>query len=112
MAILLADSGATKCEWYLAASDKSTKTVFTQGISPYFFNEEKTVSLLQHELLPSLPSGVNSRNDHFLDLPPNLLALRLFVKKPAADNKPAYKDTSDAASDILRKMMERRRRPS
>jgi predicted component of type VI protein secretion system len=33
-------------------------------------------------------------------------------KKPAADQapaKPQYKDTSDAASDILRKMMERRR---
>ena len=36
-----------------------------------------------------------------------------YVKKPsAADTKPAYKDTSDAASDILKKMMERRRRPS
>jgi hypothetical protein len=33
-------------------------------------------------------------------------------KKTAAESKPAYKDSSDAASDILRKMMERRRRPS
>lgn len=35
-----------------------------------------------------------------------------FVKKPVADDKPTYKDTSDAASDILKKMMERRRKPS
>ncbi len=35
-----------------------------------------------------------------------------FVKKPVAESKPSYKDTSDAASDILKKMMERRRRPS
>ena len=40
MAILLADSGATKCEWCLVESKERTKTVFTQGISPYFFNEE------------------------------------------------------------------------
>ena len=33
-------------------------------------------------------------------------------KKTEAESKPAYKDTSDAASDILKKMMERRRRPS
>ncbi len=33
-------------------------------------------------------------------------------KKTEAESKPVYKDTSDAASDILRKMMERRRRPS
>jgi len=32
----------------------------------------------------SLPSGVNARNDHVLDLPANLMALRLFVKKEAA----------------------------
>ncbi len=38
MAILIADSGATKCEWCLADTRKKTKTVFTQGISPYFLN--------------------------------------------------------------------------
>jgi len=58
MAILLADSGATKCEWCLAEMNGNTATVFTQGISPYFLNEEKTVALLQQELLPHLPKGV------------------------------------------------------
>jgi glucosamine kinase len=65
MAILLADSGATKCEWYLAESDKISKTVFTQGISPYFFNEEKTVALLQQELLPNLPAETGVKEIHY-----------------------------------------------
>jgi N-acetylglucosamine kinase-like BadF-type ATPase len=65
MAILLADSGATKCEWFLAASKENTKTVFTQGISPYFFNEEKTVALLQQELLPQLPKGTPIDEIHY-----------------------------------------------
>jgi glucosamine kinase len=65
MAILLADSGATKCEWFLAESKESTKTVFTQGISPYFFNEEKTVALLQQELLPQLPKSVIIEEIHY-----------------------------------------------
>lgn len=55
MAILLADSGATKCEWCLAEPGKGTTTVFTQGISPYFFNQEKVIQLLRQELLPNLP---------------------------------------------------------
>jgi N-acetylglucosamine kinase-like BadF-type ATPase len=65
MAILLADSGATKCEWFLAESKENTKTVFTQGISPYFFNEEKTVALLQQELLPRLPKAVTIDEIHY-----------------------------------------------
>lgn len=65
MAILLADSGATKCEWFLAESKENTKTVFTQGISPYFFNEEKTVALLQQELLPQLPQSVTIDEIHY-----------------------------------------------
>ncbi|THU39944.1 N-acetylglucosamine kinase [Niastella caeni] len=65
MAILLADSGATKCEWCLAGSKESTKTVFTQGISPYFFNEEKTIALLQQELLPNLQENTVIEQIHY-----------------------------------------------
>ncbi len=65
MAILLADSGATKCEWFLAESKESTKTAFTQGISPYFFNTEKTVTLLQEELLPQLPASAVIEEIHY-----------------------------------------------
>lgn len=50
---LIADSGATKCEWCLLAADKKKK-IITQGISPYFLNAEQIVDLLQKELLPKL----------------------------------------------------------
>jgi len=65
MAILLADSGATKCEWCLVESKERTNTVFTQGISPYFFNEEKTIALLQQELLPQLPGHTEITEIHY-----------------------------------------------
>jgi glucosamine kinase len=54
MAILLADSGATKCEWCLAETKKRTKTVFTQGISPYFLNTSQIETILRTELVPNL----------------------------------------------------------
>jgi glucosamine kinase len=50
---LIADSGATKCEWCLLIGDKRKKIV-TQGISPYFLNAEQIIALLQKELLPKL----------------------------------------------------------
>ncbi|MBS1563627.1 MAG: N-acetylglucosamine kinase, partial [Bacteroidetes bacterium] len=54
MAILIADSGATKAEWCLVGDNGRKKTVFTQGISPYFLNGVQVQELLQKELLPSL----------------------------------------------------------
>jgi glucosamine kinase len=50
---LIADSGATKAEWCLLKNGKS-KTIFTQGISPYFLNTEQITDLLEKELKPSL----------------------------------------------------------
>ena len=50
---LIADSGATKCEWLLLDAGKKKK-MLTQGISPYFLNEEQVIALLQKELLPKL----------------------------------------------------------
>lgn len=54
MAILLADSGATKCEWCLAHSSKKSRVVFTQGISPYFLNTPQIEAIIRNELLPDL----------------------------------------------------------
>lgn len=54
MAILIADSGATKCEWCLADTGKKRKTVFTQGISPYFLNAAQIEAIIRNELLPGL----------------------------------------------------------
>ena len=32
---LIADSGATKCEWCLLVDGKKKKTILTDGLSPY-----------------------------------------------------------------------------
>lgn len=50
---LIADSGATKAEWCLIKNGKE-KTIFTQGISPYFLNTEQITELLLKELKPRL----------------------------------------------------------
>ncbi len=50
---LIADSGATKAEWCLLREGKK-KTIFTQGISPYFLNTEQITDLLLKELKPKL----------------------------------------------------------
>ena len=61
---LIADSGATKTEWCLLKGGK-TKMTATQGISPYFFTEEKIVNLLQEELYPSLPEMASTTEIHY-----------------------------------------------
>ncbi|MFT3824593.1 MAG: N-acetylglucosamine kinase [Chitinophagaceae bacterium] len=58
MAILLADSGATKCEWCLVDKNKRKKTIFTQGISPYFLTTQQIEDLLKAELLPRMGKAV------------------------------------------------------
>src|SRR4051812_45316610 len=56
MVKLIADSGATKCEWCLLINGKAKK-IFTQGISPYFLNKEQIVSLVEKELFPKLKNA-------------------------------------------------------
>ncbi len=51
--ILIADSGATKCEWCLLENGK-TKKLLTQGISPYFLSGDQITALLEKELLPKI----------------------------------------------------------
>jgi glucosamine kinase len=53
MAILIADSGSTKCEWCLLGSEQK-KTIFTQGMSPYFLNSEQVRNVINKELLPKI----------------------------------------------------------
>jgi glucosamine kinase len=50
---LIADSGATKAEWCLVTGSKR-KTIFTQGISPYFLNGDQIYNVLVKELCPNL----------------------------------------------------------
>jgi glucosamine kinase len=53
MNTLIADSGATKCEWCLLHNGKKKK-VDTQGISPYFLDAAGIGLVLEKELLPAL----------------------------------------------------------
>jgi glucosamine kinase len=53
MNILMADSGATKCEWCLLTNGKR-KRIDTQGISPYFLDAAGIGGVLERELLPGL----------------------------------------------------------
>lgn len=55
--VLIADSGSTKCEWYLLQNEKKKK-IITTGISPYFLNAEQIENLLQKELLPKIKTAV------------------------------------------------------
>lgn len=50
---LIADSGATKAEWCLLNNGKK-KTLFTQGISPYFLSTDQIAELLLKELVPKI----------------------------------------------------------
>ena|SRR5688572_8143048 len=54
MSILIADSGATKCEWCLISENNRKQIVITQGISPYFLDALQVEVILRNELLPSL----------------------------------------------------------
>ncbi|WP_018612151.1 hypothetical protein [Segetibacter koreensis] len=54
---LIADSGATKCEWCGVSDSGKKKTIFTTGISPYFLNAAQIVELLQEELIPGLQNA-------------------------------------------------------
>ena len=47
--ILIADSGSTKAEWCLL-DGKKRKTIYTQGISPYFLNTDQIQQILAVEL--------------------------------------------------------------
>ena len=50
---LIADSGATKAEWCLLVDGKK-KTIFTQGLSPYFLSQTEIENVIQKELIPKL----------------------------------------------------------
>ena len=54
---LIADSGATKCEWCLIENGKKKK-ISTTGISPYFLNAEQIEQLLIKQLGPKLKDTI------------------------------------------------------
>ena len=58
MVQLIADSGATKCEWCLLTGS-TQQTVLTPGISPYFLDTNGIVQILREQLLPYVGSQVD-----------------------------------------------------
>jgi len=80
---LVADSGATKCEWCLLNNGKK-KNIFTQGISPYFLNSTEIIALLQKELLPKIKNVIVDEIYYYgtgLSNNNNVKILKLSLKK-------------------------------
>jgi len=79
---LIADSGATKCEWCLVKNGEN-RTIFTTGISPYFLDEKQIIELLTKELLPNLPDTVDEVNFYGTGLgnPNNVTIITKALKK-------------------------------
>lgn len=52
--ILIADAGSTKTEWVLTEAGKTLAEVYTQGINPFFQDEQDIEKVFTEELLPGL----------------------------------------------------------
>ena len=80
---LIADSGATKAEWCLIHNGRK-RTLFTQGISPYFLNTQQIVDLLEKELAPGLKK-VTVEDVHYYGTgcanPENAASIKKALKK-------------------------------
>jgi len=81
---LIAESGATKAEWCLVGNGKK-KSVTTQGISPFFFDEEKIVDLIQKDLLPHFRKSAAIDEIHYYGTgmlnPDNVKMIKNSLKK-------------------------------
>lgn len=52
--ILIADSGSTKTDWYLADNGSVLKTLKTSGLNPYFLESQQVYDILKKEFNGSL----------------------------------------------------------
>ena len=103
MAILLADSGATKCEWRLLHNNR-IKPLSTQGISPYFFTEPQIVDLIR-SVQAGLPKNVVVEEVHYYGTgmrnPENVKLVRRALKKVFKDVETEVNDDMLAAARAL-----------
>lgn len=53
MNVLIADSGATKCQWTFVANNKA-KHIYTIGISPYFLKQHEIEKIVTNEVFKKL----------------------------------------------------------
>jgi N-acetylglucosamine kinase-like BadF-type ATPase len=97
-AILIADSGATKCEWKLVQKAGKNKSIITQGISPYFLNKDQIVDLLTKELLPKIRQTTIS-HIHFYGTGLNNADNVVIVKKALKKLFPVAK--AEVQTDLL-----------
>lgn len=101
---LIADSGATKAEWTLLTNGKK-KTIVTQGISPYFFTEEKIITLLQEELLKKAPTAITAASIHYYGTgmrnADNVKMLKNALKKVFKNSKIEINDDMVSAARAL-----------
>lgn len=58
--ILIADSGSTKTDWRLIDANQQIHQYTTQGINPYFQNQQEISQIIQTELLSQLMIGMPS----------------------------------------------------
>ncbi|MBA2744896.1 MAG: N-acetylglucosamine kinase [Flavisolibacter sp.] len=79
---LIADSGATKAEWCLLNNGRK-KTIFTQGISPYFLSTAQITALLEKELVKKLKVPVDEIHYYGTGCanPDNARIVKLALKK-------------------------------
>lgn len=58
MTLLIADSGSTKTDWFLADTDDKTSFFFqTKGLNPCLMSDAEILTILIEEVLPHLPVG-------------------------------------------------------
>lgn len=85
---LVADSGSTKTEWGVLGNGEPI-ILKTQGVSPFFQSEEQVKAILQTELVPQLPSGVEVSEVHFygtgLSQPKNIALVSAAIKSTWPD---------------------------
>jgi glucosamine kinase len=101
---LVAESGATRAEWCLISGSKK-KTIITQGISPYFFTEEKIQDLLHKELLAKVPNAIQADSIHYYGTgmrnPQNVKMLKRSFQKVFKNAKIEINDDMLAAARAL-----------
>ncbi|RYY58894.1 MAG: N-acetylglucosamine kinase, partial [Chitinophagaceae bacterium] len=94
---LIADSGATKAEWRLLHEGRS-KSILTQGISPYFLDTDGIVRVLEDELGKKLRKVTIERVFYYgtgCANPDNARAVKRALKRVFPEAK------SEVATDLL-----------
>ena len=80
---IIADSGATKCQWTIVQQNKK-KTITTIGISPYFLSTDEIIQIIQKAFDKKVDCSV-MKDIYFygtgLSNPSNVQALKKALKK-------------------------------